>query len=88
MVYLSINQFGISYNNYGGNMKLRIKELREDRDIPQKEIANLLNCSQVCYYRYENGQREIPLKSLCILAKFYNTSIDFLVGFTENPNKY
>jgi len=85
---MSIHHFGISYNGYGDGMKLRIKELREDKDIPQKEIANLINCSQVCYSRYENGQREIPLKSLCILAKFYNTSIDFLVGLTNNPTRY
>ena len=88
MVYKSINHFGISYNECGDSMKLKIKEIREDKDIPKKEIANLLDCSQVCYSRYENGQREIPLKSLCILAEFYNTSIDYLVGITDNPTKY
>lgn len=85
---MSINRFGITYNIFGDIMRLRIKELREDNDIPQKEIARLLNCSQVCYSRYEIGQREIPLKSLCILAEFYNTSLDFLVGLTNNPEKY
>lgn len=65
-------------------MNLRIKEMREDRDIPQREIAELLKCSQVCYSRYENGQREIPLEALCKLAEFYNTTTDYLLGLTDN----
>lgn len=68
-------------------MNLRIKEMREDRDIKQSELAELLKCSQVCYSRYENGQREIPLEALCILAEFYNTTTDYLLGLTDSYQK-
>ncbi len=67
-------------------MKLRLKDIREDRDIKQIEIAKLLNCTQVCYSRYENGQRDIPLESLCKLSKYFNVSTDYILGLTDNPN--
>ncbi len=68
-------------------MKLRLKDIREDRDIKQIDIANYLNCTQVCYSRYENGQRDIPLNTLCLLAKYFNTTTDYILGLTDNPNK-
>ncbi|MDE6384989.1 MAG: helix-turn-helix domain-containing protein [Eubacterium sp.] len=68
-------------------MKLRLKDIREDRDIKQIDVANYLNCTQVCYSRYENGQRDIPLNTLCLLAKYFNTTTDYILGLTDNPNK-
>ena len=69
-------------------MYKRIRDLREDRDLKQKDIAELLQCSQVCYSYYENGQRDIPTDALIKLAKFYSTSIDYILGQTDNPNRY
>ena len=61
----------------------RIKELREDRDITQKEIAKELNCSQQAYSNYELGQRDIPTDVLIKLCKFYNISADYILGLTD-----
>ncbi len=66
----------------------RLKEIREDRDLYQKDVANVLNISQVQYSRYETGIRLIPIDKLAKLAKFYNTSIDYLVGFTDERKPY
>lgn len=63
----------------------RIKELREDADLTQTDIANLLNCSQTAYSKYEKGQREISIINLIKLAKFYNVSMDYITGLTNNP---
>lgn len=64
----------------------RIKDLREDNDKYQKDIANLLGISQQYYSEYENGKRTIPIQHLITLAKYYNTSIDYLVGLTNIKN--
>ncbi len=69
-------------------MYKRIRDMREDRDLTQTDIANHLKCSQVCYSYYENGQRDIPTDVLVKLANFYNTSIDYLLGQTDNPARY
>lgn len=69
-------------------MYQRIKDLREDRDLKQQDIANYLKCSQVCYSYYENGHRDIPTDVLIRLSKFYNTSVDYLLGLTDSPEKY
>ncbi len=61
----------------------RIKDLREDNDKYQKDIANLLGISQQYYSEYENGKRTIPIQHLITLANYYNTSIDYLVGLTD-----
>lgn len=66
-------------------MKLRIKDLREDNDLTQKEIAKILMCDQSLYSKYERGEREIPLNLLIILADYYNTNLDYLVYRTNNP---
>lgn len=66
----------------------RIRELREDQDIKQQVIAGLLNCSQVCYSRYETGERAIPLECLVKLAEFYDTSVDYMLGLTDVPQPY
>lgn len=63
----------------------RIRNLREDRDLTQREIAAYLNCSQRVYSNYELGQRDIPTDILIRLSAFYNVSVDYLLGLTENP---
>ncbi len=62
----------------------RIRDLREDNDLKQIDIANYLNCSQVCYSHYELGKRDIPTEVLIKLAKFYKTSTDYILGLTDN----
>lgn len=66
----------------------RIRSLREDKDLLQKDIAKLLNCSQVAYSRYELGEREIPLTALITLANFYKTSVDYILGLTDIEKPY
>ena len=61
----------------------RIRNLREDEDLSQTDISKFLHVSQTTYSRYENGVLDIPSSSLIKLAKFYNTSIDYIVGLTE-----
>lgn len=63
----------------------RLKDLREDCDLTQKEIANQLNTSQKQYSRWETGEYEIPFHYVIKLAKYYNTSIDYIAGITNNP---
>ena len=64
----------------------RIKDLREDHDLLQKDIANLLGISQQYYSEYEKGNRTIPINHLITLAKYYNTSIDYIVGLSDESN--
>ena len=61
----------------------RIRNLREDSDLSQKQIADYLGCSQVAYSYYEIGKRSLPLDLLCKLADFYNCSTDYLLGRTD-----
>ncbi len=65
----------------------RLRELREDKDLLQKDIAEILNCTQVCYSRYELGKRDIPTDVLVRLADYYSVSIDYILGQTENPER-
>lgn len=69
------------------NLK-RLKDLREDKDLKQKDIAKLLNTTQQQYGKYELGIRLIPIDKLDILATFYNTSIDYIVGRTNEKEKF
>ncbi|MGM9615435.1 MAG: helix-turn-helix domain-containing protein [Oscillospiraceae bacterium] len=69
-------------------MYRRIRDLREDRDLPQKALAEYLQCSQVCYSYYELGRRDIPTDVLIRIADFYHTSIDYLVGRTDVMTPY
>ena len=64
----------------------RIRDLREDRDLRQKDLAEMLQCSQVCYSNYETGKRDIPTEVLIKLAQFYQTSTDYILGLTDSPN--
>lgn len=61
----------------------RIRDLREDNDLTQSDIARILATTQQQYGRYENGQREIPVHHLITLCKYYNVSADFLLGLTD-----
>lgn len=61
-------------------MRLRIKDMCEDRDLTQKQIAEYLMCDQSLYSKYEREEREIPLRLLIKLADYYNVSLDYLVG--------
>ena len=66
-------------------MKLRIRDMREDNDLTQQQISKILLCDQSLYSKYERGERDIPIALLIKLADYYNTSIDYLVGRTDNP---
>lgn len=67
---------------------MRLKNLREDNDITQTEIAKLLNCKQNTYQQYESEKRQIPLDALKKLAEFYNTSIDYILEITDEIKPY
>ena len=64
-------------------MYRRIRELREDRDWSQANVAKELNCSQQVYSNYELGQRDIPTEVLNKLAKLHHTSVDYILGLTD-----
>ncbi len=64
----------------------RIRELREDNDLTQKQVANRLNCSQQVYSNYELGQRDIPTNILIKLSEIYNVSEDYILEISNNPN--
>ena len=69
-------------------MQLRIRDLREDRDLKQSEIAQYLLCDQSLYSKYERGERPLPLELACRLADFYNVSLDYLTGRTGEKKPY
>ena len=67
---------------------LRIKDIREDKDLTQSEVAKMLNISQTNYSKYELGKINIPLETLKKLALIYDTSIDYLLGLTDEKKPY
>lgn len=69
-------------------MDTRIKNLREDNDLTQKEISKILNISQVAYSYYELNKRNIPIELLCKLADYYHTSVDYLLYRTNESKPY
>ena len=69
-------------------MYQRIKDLREDGDLSQRELAQELNCSQQAYSNYELGQRDIPTAVLIRLARIHKTSVDYLLGLTDEREPY
>jgi transcriptional regulator with XRE-family HTH domain len=71
----------------GDSMYSRLRDLREDNDMKQRELACYLNCSQQVYSNYELGQRDIPTDILIKLSKLYNVSIDYILGVTNNPKR-
>ncbi len=62
--------------------------MREDRDLTQSKIAGILGMSQTGYSKYETGENDIPTQILIKLARYYNTSVDYLLGETNNPRRY
>ena len=64
-------------------IKFRLKDMREDNDLTQAQVAKILMCDQSLYSKYERGEREIPLRLLIVLAEYYNVSLDYLVGRTN-----
>ena len=69
-------------------MYRRLRDLREDNDMNQTQIAKQLGMSQTGYSKYETGENDIPTAILIKLARFYDTSIDYLLGETDNPKRY
>ena len=65
----------------------RVRDLREDHDLKQKELAEFLNCSQQVYSKDELGQRDIPTEILIRLSEFYHVSVDYLLGLTNRPER-
>ena len=68
-------------------MYRRLRELRDEKNLTQTEIAKMLGMSQTGYSKYETGENDIPTDVLIKLAKFYNTSIDYLLGQTDNKRR-
>ena len=66
----------------------RLRDLREDHDMTQKQIAQMLGMSQTGYSKYETGENDIPTQILIKLAKLYNTSVDYLLGETNERKRY
>lgn len=69
-------------------MYKRIRDLREDRDLNQTKVAKMLGMSQTGYSKYETGENDIPTSILIKLSRFYNVSIDYILGETDNPKKH
>ena len=69
-------------------MYRRIRDLREDRDLKQRQLADHLGCSQKTYSDYETGKTHIPVEMLTVLSKFYGTSVDYLSELTDERRPY
>ena len=69
-------------------MYRRLRDLREDNDLSQTALAKIIGMSQTGYSKYETGENDIPTAILIKLSRFYNTSIDYLLGETDNPKRY
>lgn len=73
---------------WGETMYRRIRDLREDKDMTQVQMADILHCSQRIYSNYERGEVDIPTEILIALASFHQTSTDYLLGLTDEPKPY
>ncbi len=69
-------------------MYKRIRDLREDRDLTQTKVAKMLGMSQTGYSKYETGENDVPTAILIKLARFYDTSVDYLLGETNERKRY
>jgi transcriptional regulator with XRE-family HTH domain len=78
----------MGYYPRGEGMYKRIHDLREDADLNQTQIASYLGMSQTGYSKYETGENDIPTQVLIKLARYYKTSVDYLLGLTDNKNPY
>lgn len=88
MSNFTVGLFVLIYNDKGDIMTLRIRDLREDNDLTQKQIAAYLICDQSLYSKYERLERELPLQFAVKLAAFYHVSLDYLVGLTDEKKPY
>ena len=88
MSIILIGQYVLDYSENGDVMRMRIRDLREDHDLTQKQIAEYLLCDQPLYSKYEREERPLPLDLAVKLAAYYHTSVDYLVGLTDNPTPY
>lgn len=70
------------------NYYKRLRELREDNDLTQRDLAKILNMKQPQYFRYEKGFCDIPTDILIFLAKFYNVSVDYILELSDDPSPY
>lgn len=68
-------------------MYRRIRELREDKDMTQTQLAEILSCSQRVYSNYERGELDIPTEILIRLSRFHEVSTDYILGITDNPDQ-
>lgn len=68
-------------------MYKRIRDLREDSDLTQKKLAEILGMSQTGYSKYETGENDVPTGILIKLSRYYGVSIDYILGETDNPKK-
>ena len=78
------NLFQVIYNNIGDDMYKRLRDLREDSDLNQAEIAKILGMSQTGYSKYETGENDVPTEILIKLADFHNVSVDYILNRTNN----
>ena len=69
-------------------MYQRIRDLREDADLRQQDMAEYLQCTQVCYSYYESGKRDIPTDVLIRIARYYDVSVDYLLGLIDRREAY
>ena len=69
-------------------MYRRLRDLREDKELNQTQVAKMLDMSQTGYSKYETGENDIPTDILIKLARFYNTSIDYILGETDQKERY
>ena len=67
---------------------MRIKDIREDLDLTQREVAEFLHIKQNTYSQYENGQRQLPIAMLIALAEYYHTSTDYILRLTDEKKPY
>lgn len=68
--------------------RLKLRDLREDADIKQVEMAKILNCTQTCYSKWELEQRDIPIKTLIQIANYFNVSLDYVCGLTHEKKPF
>ena len=86
----NLKQISIQYLRRKGDdfMYRRIRDLREDADLNQTQVATHLGMSQTGYSKYETGENDIPTPILIKLARYYNTSVDYLLGETDQKQRY
>lgn len=70
------------------SLNLRIRDLREDHDLTQKQISDYLKCDQSLYSKYERGVRQVPLNIIAALAMYYGVTVDYIIGLSEHKKPY